>query len=105
MRGALFENLVINQFVKDAFNTGRRPDLTFWRDSTGVEVDLVRTLGTEQFGYEIKSGQTFNTDFFKGLKKWGQLSGTPSDRLSVIYGGDTPMQTSAGQVVPFTSTY
>lgn len=100
MRGALFENLVVNQFVKDGLNAGRHPDLTFWRDSTGLEVDLIRTDGLEQFGYEIKSGQTFNPDFFKPLSKWGLLSGTPVDRLNVIYGGNSGFKTSNGNVIP-----
>lgn len=105
MRGALFENLVINQFVKDSFNSGRRPDLTFWRDSSGLEVDLIRTSGVELYGYEIKSGRTFQPDFFKGLSKWGTLSDTPADRLSVIYGGDNPLETSHGHVIPFSTSF
>ncbi|MDE5607858.1 MAG: ATP-binding protein [Muribaculaceae bacterium] len=105
MRGALFENMVINQFVKDAFNAGQNPDITFWRDSTGLEVDLVRTVGMEQFGYEIKSGQTFKPDFFKSLSKWGQLSSTPPERLSVIYGGEESLQTSSGRVIPLSTCF
>ena len=38
LRGGLFENLVINEFVKKSYNQGQEPDLTFWRDSTGNEV-------------------------------------------------------------------
>ncbi len=101
LRGALFENLVINQFVKDGLNAGRRPDLSFWRDSAGLEVDLIHTKGMDQFGYEIKSGLTFNPDFFKGLKKWSILSSTPPDRLNVIYAGDEWLKTSSGNVIPF----
>ena len=32
LRGGLFENMVINQFIKDSLNRGTTPDLTFWRD-------------------------------------------------------------------------
>lgn len=105
LRGGLFENLVINQFIKDSYNKGVNPDLTFWRDSTGLEVDLVETKGINQFGYEIKSGSTYNASFFNGLKKWGDLSKTPSDRLTVIYGGDEKLQTSSGLVLPLSDTY
>ena len=101
MRGALFENLVINQFIKDSYNIGQQPDLTFWRDSQGNEIDLISTKGLEQTGYEIKSGSTFSSEFFKGLDKWGKLSSTPADRLNVIYNGDTEMKTSKGNVLSF----
>ena len=101
MRGALFENLVINQFIKDAYNQGQNPDLTFWRDSQGNEIDLIQTVATEMTGYEIKSGQTMNSEFFKGLDKWGKLSSTPTDRLNVIYAGDQSMTTNRGNIIAF----
>lgn len=105
MRGALFENLVINQFIKDSYNKGRMPDLTFWRDSQGNEVDLISTSGPEMTAYEIKSSSTFNSEFFKGLEKWGKLSSTPVERLNVIYNGDSEMTTSFGKVISFPNTY
>lgn len=105
MRGALFENLVINQFIKDKFNRGQKPDLTYWRDSQGNEVDLISQQGVEMSAYEIKSGATYNPDYFKGLTKWGKLSGTPSERLNVVYCGDEPLVTSYGRVIPFPTTY
>lgn len=40
-RGALFENMVINGFIKKACNEGHETDLRFWRDSQGNEVDLL----------------------------------------------------------------
>jgi uncharacterized protein len=41
MKGNLFENLVINEFVKGYFNKGEVPPVSFWRDKTGNEVDLL----------------------------------------------------------------
>lgn len=99
MRGELFENLVITQFIKNSFNKGVIPDLTFWRDSTGLEVDLINTLGQNLYAYEIKSGSTFNQSYFDGLKKWSRISDTPPDRLAVIYGGESSLQTSSGKVI------
>ncbi|MCM1483748.1 MAG: ATP-binding protein [Muribaculaceae bacterium] len=101
LRGALFENMVINQFFKNWLNKGINPDLTFWRDSTGLEVDLIETIGLEQHGYEIKSGSTFSPTFFNGLKKWGELSGTPENRRTVIYSGNDSLHTSNGNVMAF----
>lgn len=101
LRGGLFENMVVNQFIKDGLNRGIMPDLTFWRDSSGTEVDLVETNGLEQHGYEIKSGNTFTASFFDGLRKWGELSHTPESRRTVIYCGSNDLQTSNGRVVAF----
>lgn len=103
LRGGLFENLVVNQFIKNSLNKGTMPNLTFWRDSSGLEVDLIETTGLEQHAYEIKSGSTFSPTFFDGLKKWGQLSGTPETRRSVIYTGAESLQTSNGNVIAIDS--
>lgn len=105
MRGALFENLVINQFIKDSYNQGIIPDLTFWRDSQGNEIDLIHTIATKMTGYEIKSGMTYSPEFFKGLDKWGKISSTPSSRLNVIYGGSSRLVTAHGTLIPFPTTF
>ena len=105
LRGGLFENMVINQFIKDSLNRGMRPDLTFWRDSTGLEVDLINTEGTRMYAYEIKSGSTYNPDYFKGLKKWGQLSNVPAECRAVIFAGENELNTSDGRVLPFPNIF
>lgn len=99
LRGGLFENLVINEFLKTAYNGGEEPNLTFWRDSTGNEVDLLQYINGEPHAYEIKSGATFSPDFFKGIAKWSKLSGVEAERLSVIYTGERDWSTQNGNVV------
>lgn len=103
LRGGLFENLVINEFAKETYNKGEEPNLTFWRDSTGNEVDLLRTVNGKQYAYEIKSGATYSSDFFKGVSKWAKLSGTSPNNCFAIYNGDKNMKTSQGEVFSWTS--
>ena len=59
-RGALFETLVVSEWVKRAFNAGQSADLYFWRDSAGHEVDLLIPSGDRFIPVEIKSGATFS---------------------------------------------
>lgn len=99
LRGGLFENMVINEFLKRDYNRGMEPSLSFWHDSTGNEVDLLRTDGTMQGAYEIKSGATFSKEYFKGLNYWGKLSGAGPERKTVVYGGEKSMMTSDGRVM------
>ncbi len=99
LRGGLFENMVINEFLKQAYNRGQEPSLSFWHDSAGNEVDLIQTAADCQYAYEIKSGATFSKEFFKGLNYWSKLSGADPNRKTVIYGGDKSMHTSDGKVV------
>ncbi len=99
LRGGLFENLIINEFTKDAYNQGENPNLSFWRDNKGNEIDLIKSVGTSQFAFEIKSGHTFSDDYFSGLKYWAKISGSEPNHSTVIYCGDESLQTSNGKLL------
>lgn len=99
LRGALFENLVINEFVKKNLNAGLDPQLTFWRDKTGYEVDLLEQIGEKQTGYEIKSGATYSADYFKGLRYWANHANANAEQCNVIYTGEKSLETSFGKVI------
>ncbi|MCI5719663.1 MAG: ATP-binding protein [Bacteroidales bacterium] len=101
LRGGLFENMVINEFVKRCYGKGNRPSFTFWRDSNGREVDLLMNDGENVKAIEIKSGETYESGYFKNLKYWGVLSGTDSDNLNVVYAGDQLLRTSQGSLIPW----
>ncbi len=98
LRGALFENLVINEFIKVALHRGQEPVLSFWRDKMGLELDLVRYCGEETEVYEIKSSATYSSDFFKNLTKWAKLSGFRPEQCHVIYDGEMDLTTTEGHV-------
>lgn len=99
LRGGLFENLVINEFIKYSCNLGTEPNLTFWRDKTGHEIDLILNKATTQVAIEIKSGATYSPDHFKGIAYWAKLSGATSSNGKVIYNGEKNMVTMRGEVI------
>lgn len=98
LRGALFENLVINEFIKAALHRGQEPVLSFWRDKMGLELDLVSYCEEQIEVYEIKSGATYSSDFFKNLTKWAKLSGFRPEQCHVIYDGEMDLTTTEGHV-------
>lgn len=88
LRGALFENLVINNVVKDIYNHGKRETLYFYRDKTGREIDLIREDKGKIEAVEIKAGKSFNPDFLRNIR---YLKSIINDRLKiskVVYSGD-----------------
>ena len=58
MKGALFENLIINEFIKRNFHRGENRQPYFWQDSHGKEIDCLLVDGERVTPVEIKSGQT-----------------------------------------------
>jgi predicted AAA+ superfamily ATPase len=85
LRGPIFENFAINEFQKLFLHNAQRPPLYFWRDSRGLEVDLILDMGARRIPVEIKSGETVAADFFDGLDQYIRLSHDPGGVL--IYGG------------------
>jgi len=86
LKGQIFENWVIAEYMKYYFNLGQEAPLYFWRDQHGHEVDLVIDQGTHLDLIEIKSGQTFQKDFLKNIKWLNKLQDRTHGKC--IYGGD-----------------
>ena len=70
MRGALFKNLCIADFIKHLRNTGAAGSPFFWRDNTGNEVDLLIERAGVLQPVEFKSGFTFHAEWLKPLHTW-----------------------------------
>jgi uncharacterized protein len=91
LRGALFENLVVMEFVKHALHHGQVPALHYYRDSAGIEVDLVVEHGMPpgKVGLvEIKSGQTFHREFMQPMHKLSSWLDGRVQRRMLVYGGN-----------------
>ncbi len=99
-RGALFENMVVVEAMKFCFNRGLSPNLSFFRDSRGLECDLLMETGHGTAAIEIKSGATVTSDAFEALGKVGKLVPKISMK-AVIHAGTDRQSRSAGEAVPF----
>ncbi len=87
LRGQLFENLMVIEFVKHRLNQGLDPRLYFYRDSQGNEVDLIVKSGSQLTPIEIKMSQTFHPDFLKGLKYFQKLFPIETTEGILLYTG------------------
>ena len=88
LRGNLFENMVVNNFMKHGYNQGREEMLFFYRDKSQREVDIMRVLTPDRVeAYEVKAAQTFQTRFFDNLNYLRPLLGDRLQSTMVIYDG------------------
>jgi predicted AAA+ superfamily ATPase len=99
LRGAVFENLLVSDRYKRHSHAGESPRLWYWRDSGGIEIDLVEQQGARTLFWEAKAGQTVNNDFFKHIETVGELAGIPASQRIVCYGGDGDQQRSNARAV------
>ncbi len=95
LRGQLFENLMILELVKARCNQGLDPNLYFYRDSQGKEVDVVYQRGRELIPIEIKSSRTYNAAFLDTLRWFQNLVKERAPKSFLIYGGEGGMVQSS----------
>lgn len=96
MRGALFENFVVTEALKQRYNQGKESTLYFYRDSNQNEIDLLLKRNTRLYGIEIKSSMTYHKDFEKALKRIDEWVKAPVDGKAVVYAGN--FENTAGEI-------
>lgn len=100
-KGALFENFVIVEYIKESRNKGDNTSPYFWRDNTGNEIDLLEEIGQELKIIEIKSGKTIRDDFFKGLNYFDKIQSNYTISKYLVYGGNAQRKQFGTQVLPW----
>ncbi len=98
-KGALFENFIITEILKNQLNQNLPPKNYFWNVSGSHEIDLLLDKGGRLLPIEIKSSRTINNHFFEGLKYFQPLSGALPTESYLVYGGDEVQKRSIAQVL------
>ncbi|MFC1764308.1 ATP-binding protein [Planctomycetota bacterium] len=103
LMGNLFENMVVAEALKARLNAGLMPNLFFYRDTKGHEVDLIIRQHRHLKPIEIKAAMTFASDMTRELKHFCKkykesLPGT------VVYSGQMETQSEATHVINFSNT-
>jgi len=101
LRGALFENLVVLEVLKSLRNQGLRDPLFFFRDSNGLEIDLLLDPADGLQLVEIKASQTVSAPLFKNLRTVSTLLGNRVKSQHLIYGGAERQDRTGVQVLPY----
>lgn len=101
--GLLFENMVVMEALKARLHRGKESGLYFFRDSNGLEIDMILDRRPTPVPIEIKSSMTFHEDFMKNLRRFGELTGS-SDPGWLVYSGDMETRSEKTRIVNFRNT-
>lgn len=96
--GALFENMVIVDLIKNFYAKDLHSTLTFFRDSNKNEIDLIIECGGKTIPVEIKASETMNSSFFNTIK-WFQEQTKNDQKAVVVYGGNKSGERSLGKTI------
>ncbi|MDX9820219.1 MAG: DUF4143 domain-containing protein, partial [Desulfococcus multivorans] len=105
LRGAIFESWVVSEIYKTLAHAGGSPRMFHYRETRGIEIDLLVDLGDRISALEIKSGETISEDFFKNLTRFAKDRVNTEAPLPVkpfvVYGGAQPQHRSSAKVMPW----
>lgn len=103
LMGNLFENMVIVEALKARYNAGKDAGLYFFRDSNGLEIDLLQSANRKLYPMEIKAARTYNSDFAVNIRKFEKLNDKTAGGC-VIYSGDNVQKIGDIQLLNFMDT-
>jgi len=102
-RGAIFESWVIAEIYKNRVHGGGVPRMFHYRETRGIEMDLLIEQGGGMDAVEIKSGATLSEDFFKNLDRfsdlWKNTDNQQALKNHIVYGGDLSQKRSKAQIL------
>jgi uncharacterized protein len=102
LRGAILESWVFSEIFKAGVHEGLQPSLFHYRESRGLEIDLLIDRGREWSAVEVKSGATIVPDFFTNLERFKErfqtVFKTGPVQKYVIYGGDDSQERSLARI-------
>ncbi len=99
LKGNIFENMMVAEFVKSMNHNYDTIEIWFWRDSAGHEIDLIIKEGINLSLVEFKAGMTIMPDMFKGIKWFSDLYSDKINKKIIVYGGDENQVRTNGNVV------
>ena len=85
-QGPLFENMIVVDRLKRRSHEGLKAELYYFRDSNGLEIDIIERFNKRTSLIEVKGGKTFKPGFTDQMYKLYNIDN--SLKLKVIYGGD-----------------
>lgn len=98
IKGSLFENFVINEFLKQNYHHNLMLDFWFWRDSVGHEVDLIWQDSDQLNIVEIKASETIMPNMFKGLEYFDKLASNRIVSKTLVHTGTFNQHRTAARV-------
>ena len=96
--GALFENMIIVDVIKNCFANNIRSNLTFFRDTNQNEIDLIMEVNGRTIPVEVKATQTIQSSFFKTIE-WFNTETKNEEPGIVVFGGDANQTRTKAQIV------
>ncbi|TCC98700.1 ATP-binding protein [Pedobacter hiemivivus] len=92
LKGNIFENMIITEYIKKNNHLYLHQEYNFWQDSNGREVDMLIKTHNGFDIYEVKATQTISASLFKEMDYFEELTPNTPIKKTLIYGGTDDQQ-------------
>ncbi len=99
--GALFETMVIAEWVKAFYHRGEKPELYFWRSKSGMEINLIVDRNGVLNPVEIKSTSTLLPGHVRNLNEWKNLAKNLTTSGIIVANINEPFNLKGHRAVPW----
>ncbi len=89
-KGGAVETFAVSELLKYRMNQGKKPNMTFFRDKKGFEVDTIADW-KHTFAIDIKSSNAPEAKLSANTKKYLEMRNDENARNAVFYLGDISM--------------
>lgn len=98
LKGSIFENFVVLEYLKEKNSALENCSFYYWRSISGVEIDLIIEKNGVLIPIEIKSGTTYQEKWWKNIIDW-QIFAKSSSPGIIVYSGRENHDFSDGRKV------
>lgn len=99
-KGNLFEHLIFNQILHNAYALDLDLKVSSFRTSSGIEVDFIVEYEDQVFAIEVKHTSNIGLQDLKGLKNFAQSCALPHQPM-VFYQGNTEKKIDGIPIFPW----
>lgn len=103
LMGQIFENLIVMEALKAEYDCNMIDSLAFFRNSNGIEVDLIHSRPEGRNIFEIKASMTPSRDLLKNTEFFSRKYGAASS--AVIYAGEDCPEYLGSRFINFRGAY
>lgn len=100
LKGNLFENMVVIEYLKSRFNQNKTNNLNFYRDQS-KEVDLITREANQFNAIEIKYADTIKSSLWESLDYIQKIFPNECKSRTLVYGGDEKQERTDLTILPF----
>ena len=101
LKGALFENMIVADLLKQRVHNGLPDNLYYWRDKTGNEIDVITDVAGKLTAIEAKAGETISGDYFKGMTYFDEITNGSIKKILVYSGKESQERKNKTFILPW----